>query len=38
MKPEDISGIKRDYLKDKIHELATNSMNKNIRDLYRRIN
>jgi hypothetical protein len=26
---------KREYLKDKINELATNSMNKNIRDLYR---
>jgi hypothetical protein len=33
MKPADISGIKRDYLKDKI-----NSKNKNIRDLYRIIN
>jgi hypothetical protein len=29
---------KRDYLKDKINELATNSKNKNIRTLYRRIN
>jgi hypothetical protein len=28
----------REYLKDKIKELATNSKNKNIRDLYRRIN
>jgi hypothetical protein len=28
----------REYLKDKIDELATNSMNKNIRDLYRGIN
>jgi hypothetical protein len=28
----------REYLKDKIHELATNSKNKNIRDLYRGIN
>jgi alpha/beta superfamily hydrolase len=26
---------KREYLKDKINELATNSNNKNIRDLYR---
>jgi hypothetical protein len=26
---------KREYLKDKINELATNSKNKNIRDLYR---
>jgi uncharacterized protein YaaR (DUF327 family) len=25
---------KREYLKDKINELATNSNNKNIRDLY----
>jgi hypothetical protein len=29
---------KRKYLKDKINELATNSQNKNIRDLYRGIN
>jgi hypothetical protein len=29
---------KREYLKDKISELATNSKNKNIRDLYRGIN
>jgi hypothetical protein len=28
---------KREYLKDKIDELATNSTNKNIRDLYRGI-
>jgi hypothetical protein len=28
----------REYLKDKIHELAMNSKNKNIRDLYRGIN
>jgi hypothetical protein len=28
----------RDYLKDKINELATVSKNKNIRDLYRGIN
>jgi hypothetical protein len=26
---------KRKYLKEKINELATNSVNKNIRDLYR---
>jgi hypothetical protein len=26
---------KREYLKDKINDLATNSKNKNIRDLYR---
>jgi hypothetical protein len=29
---------KREYLKDKIKKLVTNSKNKNIRDLYRRIN
>jgi hypothetical protein len=29
---------KREYLKDKNNELATNSKNKNIRDLYRGIN
>jgi hypothetical protein len=29
---------KREYLEDKINELATNSKNKNIRDLYREIN
>jgi CRISPR/Cas system-associated protein Csx1 len=29
---------KREYLKDKINELATNSKNKNIRDLYKGIN
>jgi hypothetical protein len=29
---------KREYLKDKINELATNSKNKNIEDLYRGIN
>jgi hypothetical protein len=29
---------KREYLKDKINELATNSKNKNIRDLYRVVN
>jgi hypothetical protein len=29
---------KREYLKDKINEIATNSKNKNIRDLYRGIN
>jgi hypothetical protein len=29
---------KREYLKDKINELATNSKKKNIRDLYRGIN
>jgi hypothetical protein len=27
-----------DYMKDRINELATNSKNKNIRDLYRGIN
>jgi predicted NACHT family NTPase len=29
---------KRGYLKDRINEIATNSKNKNIRDLYRGIN
>jgi hypothetical protein len=29
---------KREYLKDKINELVTNSKNKNIRDMYRGIN
>jgi hypothetical protein len=29
---------KREYLKGKINELAMNSKNKNIRDLYRRMN
>jgi hypothetical protein len=29
---------KREYLKDKINELATNSKNRNIRNLYRGIN
>jgi hypothetical protein len=29
---------KMEYLKDKINELATNSKNKNIKDLYRGIN
>jgi hypothetical protein len=33
-----ISGIKREYLKDKISELATNSKDNNIRDLYRGLN
>jgi superoxide dismutase len=28
---------KKEYLKDKMNELATNSKNKNIRDLYRRL-
>jgi hypothetical protein len=37
VKPADISGIKREYLKDKINERAMNSKNKNIRDLYRGI-
>jgi hypothetical protein len=33
VKPADISGIKkREYLKEKINELATNSKNRNIRD------
>jgi hypothetical protein len=41
VKQADISGIKREillYLKGKINEFATNSKNKNIRDLYRGIN
>jgi hypothetical protein len=29
---------KREYLKDKINEIAMNSKNKNIRELYRGIN
>jgi hypothetical protein len=29
---------KREYLKDKVNELATNSKNKNIKDLYKGIN
>jgi hypothetical protein len=33
-----IKNKKREYLKDKINELATDSNNKNIRDLYRGIN
>jgi hypothetical protein len=33
-----LGGKKREYLKDKIDELATNSKNKNIADLYRGIN
>jgi hypothetical protein len=38
MKPADIAGIKRgQYLRDKINELATNSINKNIRDLFREL-
>jgi hypothetical protein len=37
VKPNDISGIKRGKI-DKINEVATNSKNKNIRDLYRGIN
>jgi hypothetical protein len=36
MKPTGISGIKeREYLKDKINEIAMNKTNKDIRDLYR---
>jgi hypothetical protein len=39
VKAAGILGIKkREYLKDKIYELATNIKNKNIRDLYRGIN
>jgi hypothetical protein len=32
-----IRNKKKEYLKDKINELARNSKNKNIRDLYRGI-
>jgi hypothetical protein len=39
VKPADISGIKRGNIrKDKINQFATNSKNKNIRDLNRVIN
>jgi hypothetical protein len=38
VKPADISGIKREYFKGKINELAVNSKNKNIRDLNSGIN
>jgi hypothetical protein len=37
VKPADISGIKREYLRGKINEPATNCKNKNIRHLYRGI-
>jgi hypothetical protein len=38
VKSADISGINRgEYLNNKTNELATNSKNKNIRDLYRGI-
>jgi hypothetical protein len=33
-----LTNKKREYLKDKINDLAMNSKNKNIRDLYRGIN
>jgi hypothetical protein len=33
-----ITGIKTEYLKDKINKLATNNRNKNISNLYRGIN
>jgi hypothetical protein len=33
-----LTNKKREYMKDKINELATNSKDKNIRDLYRGIN
>jgi hypothetical protein len=36
--PQIFQGKKSEYLKDKINELATNSKNLNIRDLYRGIN
>jgi hypothetical protein len=39
VKPADISEKKKkEYLKDKINELATNSKNNNIRNLYRGVN
>jgi hypothetical protein len=38
VKPADISGIKKQYLKYEISELAKKSKNNNIRDLYRGIN
>jgi hypothetical protein len=38
VKTVSISGINWEYLKDTINELATNSKNKNIRDLCRGIN
>jgi hypothetical protein len=38
VRPADISGIKREYLRDKTKELATNSKNMNIGDLYSGIN
>jgi hypothetical protein len=38
VKPAGFSGKKRQYLKDKIDELATNIKNKNNRDLYRGMN
>jgi hypothetical protein len=34
----ELSGPKREYLKNKINELETSSKNMNIRDLYRGIN
>jgi hypothetical protein len=37
MKLAAISGKRREYLNDEINELATNSKNKNIRDLNRGI-
>jgi hypothetical protein len=38
VKPADVSGSKRESLKDKINKLATNSKYKNIRGLYKGIN
>jgi hypothetical protein len=35
VKPAGISGIKREYVKNRINDPAMNSNNKNIRDLYR---
>jgi hypothetical protein len=33
VKPADISGKRREYLKERSSDLATNSKNKNIRDM-----
>jgi hypothetical protein len=38
VKPGGILGIKSEYVKDKIDELAKNSKNKKVRDLYSGIN
>jgi RNA polymerase-interacting CarD/CdnL/TRCF family regulator len=38
VKPVQVSGTKREYLKEKINELEINSKNKIIRDLYKDMN